>query len=157
MEKKFRFTIDIVADIPERITSELIERVVSEVDKENRLPNYQPLTNPHQAFIDYIKNNENIYEECLTADLLFNLTENGFDEQLSELLTPKCFDEIILEKSVDMDHETRVFINRLYEDAETNEKDDKIDEDGNSLPNSKKDISEALKRESIRRSSSKVF
>ncbi|HLP44571.1 MAG TPA: hypothetical protein VK469_01415, partial [Candidatus Kapabacteria bacterium] len=130
-----------------RITSELIERVVSEVDKENRLLNYQPLTDKHQVFIDYIKNNKNIHEECLTTDLLFNLTENGFDEKLTELLTPKCFDEIILEKSVDLDNETRVFISRLYEDVETNEKDDKTDEDGNPLPNSKKDILEALKRE----------
>ncbi|HLP45805.1 MAG TPA: hypothetical protein VK469_07665, partial [Candidatus Kapabacteria bacterium] len=63
MKKKFRFTIDIQADIPNRITSELIERVVSEVDKENRLLNYQPLTDKHQVFIDYIKNNKNIHEE----------------------------------------------------------------------------------------------
>ncbi|HLP47670.1 MAG TPA: hypothetical protein VK469_17120 [Candidatus Kapabacteria bacterium] len=149
MIKNFKFVIDIEADITDKITPELVNGIVTEVDKENKLPNYQPQTDKLQAFIDYIKNNDSLYEECIAGNLFFKLSEGGFEEQLSEFLNPKCFDDIVIEKAAGLDSEIRDFVIQIYKNAGAIEEDAKIDEDGKPLPirNSKKDIEDALKRE----------
>ncbi|MCU0289742.1 MAG: hypothetical protein MUF15_25530, partial [Acidobacteria bacterium] len=71
------------------------------------------------------------------------------EDELAELLKPKSFDEIALDAAKELDSESGDFITQLYGDTETKNNDDKIDEDGNPLPDrmSKKEALEALKRE----------
>ena len=147
MRKNYVLTIEIKANIPETINPDLVKKIVSEVDKENNLPLYLPQTEKHQAFIDFIKNNEKAHEECISGDFLFKLSENGFEEELSELLNPTCFDHIALDQAKQLDSETRNFITQLYADTGSNDLDDKIDGNGKPIPNSKKALLEATKRE----------
>lgn len=147
MNKNFSITFEIKANIPETITPELVKGIIAEIDKENNLPNYWPQTEKHQAFINFIKNNEKVYKECIASDFVFKISDYGFEEELTEFLKPKCFDQIALEHAKELDTETGNFITQLYEDAETNDENENIDENGKPIPNSKKDMLEATKRE----------
>ena len=147
MVKNFVFSIEIKADIPETISRDLVKKVVNEVDKENILPIYLPQTEKHQVFIDFIKNNEKALEECIANDFIFKLSENGFEEELDEFLNLTFFDHIALNQAKHLDRETGDFITQLYADAGSNDLDDKIDGNGKPIPNSKKDLLEAIKRE----------
>jgi len=151
--KKFRLTIDIQANIPDKIATKVIEKVVNEVDEDNKLPLYLPKTDKHQAFIDFIKNNETFHEKCITADLCFKINLDGFDKELKKLLKPGFFDDVALDAGEEMDIETKNFITRLYEEDADKDADDKIDADGNPLPLrvSKKQSLEAIKQEIDRR------
>ncbi|HLP45316.1 MAG TPA: hypothetical protein VK469_05195 [Candidatus Kapabacteria bacterium] len=149
MEKKFRFTIDIVADIPDQLTTEFIKKIIAEVDREHYLTDYFPPIDKGQAFIDYIKDHENIHEECLAGDLFMALSGGCFNEELNALLNPKIFDHIALDIAPELPDKTSDFIIQLYKDIETRDADDVVDVDGNPLAirNSKKDTLDALKRE----------
>lgn len=146
MIKKFKMTIEILVDIPDQISPNFIKQIIKETDKENRLPNYQPPIDKIQAFVDYIKNRENILEECLTGDLYFNLSSDGFTEELTHFLNPKTIDQIALENATELDNDLKDFIITLYKDTEDNEK-FKIDEDGKLLPNSRQNIEDDLESE----------
>ncbi|MCU0287805.1 MAG: hypothetical protein MUF15_15620 [Acidobacteria bacterium] len=147
MKKKFLFTIEIQGDFPDQISPDFVTRIVSEVDRENRLPNYSVKTDNHQAFIDYVKNNEHILEECIAGDVYFNISSDGFADVLNQLLNPKWLDHIALENADKLDNETRDFIINLYKEPDEDNEDSKIDEEGNPLPNSKQNLTDALKRE----------
>ena len=147
MIRNFVFTINLKVNIPETITPELVKGIIADVDNENNLANYRPKTEKHQIFIDFIKNNEKIHGECIASDFVFKLSENGFEDELTEHLKPACFDDIALDQAKQLDNETRDFITQLYEDTGSNDDDDKIDENGKPMPNSKKDMLAALKRE----------
>jgi len=151
--KKFRLTIDIQAIIPDKIPTDFVKRVVTEVDEDNKIPLYQPNTDKHQAVIDFIKNNETFHEKCITADLCFKINLDGFDKELKKLLIPGFFDDVALDAAEKMDIETKNFITRLYEEDSDKDDDDKIDADGNPLPLrvSKKQSLEAIKQEIDRR------
>lgn len=153
MIKEFKLTINLEVEIPEKISDELVKEVITEVDKSDNMPLYLPQTDKHQAFIDYIKNNDSIYEQCITGDLFFQLMEHGLEDELTEFLKPRFFDEIALDAAGKLDSETKNFITLLYEDTENQDIDELIDEDGNPLTGriSKKQAVEALKREIDRR------
>lgn len=153
MLKVFKLTINLEVDIPDKISDDLVKEVISEVDKSVNMPLYLPQTDKHQAFIDYIKNNDNVYEQCITGDLFFQLMEHGLEDELTEFLKPRIFDEIALDVAGKLDSETKNFITRLYGDTENKDIDDIIDEDGNPLNGriSKKQAIEAVKREIDRR------
>ncbi|MCU0285931.1 MAG: hypothetical protein MUF15_05985, partial [Acidobacteria bacterium] len=149
MKKNFRLTIEIKADIPAKITPQFVKTIIDEVDKEGILLNYQPPIDKLQSFIDYIINNENFHEQCISGDLLFKFTEENFEEKLNELLGSKCFDHFALDISQKLDKELKDYIYKLYEDTLSKDDDSKVDAEGNLLPirNTKKDTIEALKRE----------
>lgn len=151
--KKFRLTIDIKAIIPDKIPTKLVESVVKEVDEDNKIPLYRLNIDKHQAFVDFIKNNEIFHEKCITADLCFKINLDGFDKELKKLLNPKFFDDIALDAAEEMDIETKNFITLLYEEDADKNADEKIDDEGNPLPQrvSKKQTLEAIKQEIDRR------
>jgi len=149
MIRKFRLTIDLTITIPEKITPALIEKIIAEKDTDNYLTNYKPTTDKHQAFIDFIKNNEHIYAQCITGNFYFKLAKEGFDDELEDILQPKHFDQRAIEAAGSMDKETAAFIIQLYEETGKQDKDAEIDEEGKPIPqvNSKKAIIEAIKRD----------
>jgi len=151
--KKFRLTVDIKAIVPDKIPANLVKRVVTEVDEDNKLPLYLPKTDKHQAVVDFIKNNETFHEKCITADLCFKINLEGFDKELKKLLNPGFFDDIALDAAEELDMETKNFITLLYEEDADKDADDTIDDDGNPLPRrvSKKQSLEAIKQEIDRR------
>jgi len=151
--KKFRLTIDLKAIIHDKIPTKLVESVVKEVDKSNKIPLYQPNTEKHQAFIDFIKNNETFHEKSIAADLCFKINHDGIEDDLDELLNPMLFDNVALDASREIDGEIKDFITLLYNKADPKSADEKIDEDGKPLPHrlSLKDSLEAIKREIDRR------
>lgn len=140
MTKIFKLTIDIIVNIPESITPELIEGIVADVTSGNNVPNYQVQPEKHQAFIDHIKTNESLHEQCIAGNLFFKLTEHGFDEDLMELLNPKQFDETAVEIAQKMGPEYEAFINSLYGEKETDANNEDRDEEN-------KEEEEAAKRE----------
>jgi hypothetical protein len=150
MNKIFRLTIEIKVNIPETITPELIEEIVSEVTSGNNVPNYQVQPEKHRAFIDYINNNESLHEQCIAGNVFFKLTEHGFDDDLTELLKPKQFDETAVEAAQKMSPEYGAFIKSLYGEKETDDNDEDGDdenEDRTPLKHTKKEEEEAAKRE----------
>lgn len=151
--KKFRLAIDIKALIHDKIPTKLIEKIVKDVDKANNLPLYQPNTEKHQTVIDFIKKNKNFHEKCITADLCFKINHDGIEDELDIFLDPRNFDRIALDAGEEMAGDMKDFITLLYEKIDSMDADDKIDEDGNPLPQklSKKQALEALKREIDRR------
>ena len=149
MIKKIRLTIDLTVNIPEKISPALIEKIIAEKDTDRYLTNYKPLTEKHQAFIDFIKNNDDIYAQCITGSFYFKLNEHGFDDELEDILQPKHFDQRVIEAAGSMDKETAAFIIQLYEETRNQDKDAEIDEEGKPIPqvNSKKAIIESIKRD----------
>lgn len=151
MKKKFIFTIELLADIPDKITPKFVEKIIAEVDKKKYLSGYMPQTDKHQAFIDYIQNNQNIHEQIISGDLFsdyyYAFRASGGEERIARLHPPKGLIDIIREKSLELDNETSDFILNIYMDNEDDESDDKIDIDGNPLPvRSKKEVLDDLKR-----------
>jgi hypothetical protein len=150
MNKIFQLTIEIKVNIPETITPELIEEIVSEVTNGNNIPNYQVQPEKHQAFIDYIKNNESLHEQCITGNFFFKLTTDGFEDDLAELLKPKQFDETAVEVAKKMSPEYEEFIKYLYCEKEMDDNDDDEDDDNTvktPLKNTKKEEEKAAIRE----------
>ena len=135
MKKKFRFTIDIVADIPDQLTTEFIKKIIAKVDRDHYLPDYFPQTVKHQVFINYITDHENIHEKCLAGDLFMALSAGGFNEELTELLKPKIFDHIALEIAPELPDKTSDFITQLYKDIETKDADEYVDDRGKFISN----------------------
>lgn len=152
MKKKFIFTIELLADIPDQITPDFVEKIIAEVDKEKYLSGYLPKTEKHQAFIDYIQNNQNIHEEIISGDLFsdyyYAFSNSGREERIAALQPPKVLIDIIHETPLKLDNETRNFILNLYKDDDESDIDDEIDVNGNPLPvKSKKETLNALKRD----------
>ena len=146
MKKRFKLTTDIEIDIQDKITPDFVKKIISEIDKEKNIPNYNPKTKKHQAIIGYIKNNEPILEKCITGALIFNLTFQGFDDELKKRLKPVNFDRIILETAGKMGPEYEAFIKPLFE-SEPLDNGNKISVEGKPRPISKKAKLNAIKQE----------
>jgi hypothetical protein len=133
MIKNYRLAIDLIINISEEITPQLIEQLKTENSEYNSLSLEQENLDKLQAIISTIIKNENHHADCLLGAITFKLTSQGFDDVLEN---PEIVDHTIVKAAAELGAEYEAFAKQLYKadeddtDNESQYDDEEPDETG---------------------------
>ncbi|MCX6578605.1 MAG: hypothetical protein NT166_00295 [Candidatus Aminicenantes bacterium] len=116
MIKNYRMVIDLIVNISEQITTELIAKAKENCSFETDFYPRQLYLDMLQYLITYIIQHPDLHNECIYGGLIFKMLSYNSDEELDETtdIEPDTFENNMLIAAEALGPEYVTFINQVY-------------------------------------------